>query len=221
MESFIRETEEKAKNKPKPKASELKALLPTMNEPLRSTLARSSMATSFPENWLLVSLQMQYADADREFANLLKEKDIELFKAIVIADINLLLRDPKISTTQIRQFARVEHCLSGSAIKDLLELKSLGDFLAFVNEISPRTTNGCFIYATMKDMPKGLEYIKFIVMPHCMPAADIRGQIPETDSYFQAYWKHLEAQGYKNKTEHHAIQEETEGSKENLLESEE
>ena len=96
------------------------------------------MATSFPENWSLVSLQKQYTEADREFVNQLKEKDAELFKAIAIADINLLLRDPKISSTQIRQFARVKHCLSGSAIRDLLDLKSLGDFLSYVNEIAPR-----------------------------------------------------------------------------------
>ena len=116
-----------------------------------------------------------------------------MFTAIVMADLCLLCRGPRISANQIRGFLRVKHCLAGSAASKVLGLQSLGDFLTFLREMKCRTTTGCYVVATgITD--SGEDLGRRIIMPHPV-ATDIRSQIPRTDHYFVAYHQAREERG--------------------------
>ena len=83
------------------KAENIAQFLRKINEPLRSTLAGSPLAMTFPDNWLWATLHARYSETVRQFARELKEQDPELYIAIEKADACLLCRDPNITANQI------------------------------------------------------------------------------------------------------------------------
>ena len=141
----------------------------------------------------MASLHLKYAEEDRNFAREIRENEPDLYKAIVMADLCLLCRDERVTANQLRSFLRVKRCLEGSAVRTLLDLQTLGDFLQYLGGMARRVTTGCYAGATATNL---IGLGPPIIMPHVMPT-DIQSQIPQTDNYFVEYWKHREETGRK------------------------
>ena len=108
-----------------------------------------------------------------------------------MADLCNPCRDPHITANQIRCFLRVKHSLEGSAVRLLLGLHNLGDFIQLLRTLRPRTDTGCYVHATATE---GGDHEKPIIVAHSM-LSDIQDQLARTDHYFTLYWQSLEERG--------------------------
>ena len=106
--------------------------LPLICEPLRSVLANSPSSPYVPNGWYQCTLAPHYTEPDRAFSRWSQIHAPELYRAFLEADINLLCRDRKITTNDIRRFARVKYHLNSGQIAPALEIPSLHELLEFL-----------------------------------------------------------------------------------------
>ena len=78
---------------------------------------------------LHLSLSAAYARRERELASHMRIADAALLEAFIVADMNALCRDSRITASAVRGYIRAKTGLQGGAPTELLGIPSLGELI--------------------------------------------------------------------------------------------
>ena len=117
---------------------EIMQILPYICEPLHSALSRSAFNTQIPKNWFYVTLTQTYDHTDRAQTTRLRGEDPNLLTRFLEADVNILLRDPRVNGGHIRNFLRSKYGLQRSFLVGVLGIPSLSWLLEAIEDTRAR-----------------------------------------------------------------------------------
>ena len=117
---------------------EIMQILPYICEPLQSALSSSEYITQVPKNWFYVTFTPLYDATDRAYAARARLEDPCLLHRFIEADINILLRDPRVNGGHVRAYISSKFGFHGATIAELLAVPSLGWLLDALEDSGTR-----------------------------------------------------------------------------------